>query len=93
MAHGHVPSLRDDGLIVPRPRRARRRFSLGPLLFGILALLLFKGTFLFHLGPADYADRLARLERGSVIERAGARVMRPDPVSEWIAARIRSGLR
>jgi hypothetical protein len=40
---------------------------------------------LFSLGGTDYDARVASLSSGTVVERAGAWVLSPDPVTTWVA--------
>ena len=46
-----------------------------------------------EVGPAAYANKMALLENGTLIERIAAHVMYMDPVSREIAVNIRAGMR
>jgi hypothetical protein len=89
LANGYVSVVGDYGLIVIKPRRQAARFVLRPFVFLAIGLLVFKSLILAALGQPVYEDRLAALQDGSTIERAGAWVMQIDPVSEGLAAQMR----
>ncbi len=89
LARGRVASVSDDGLIVARPQRCIPRPPLRGLFLGLLAFLLFKGFIFAWLGEDAYGERVALLEQGTQVERFGARVMKADPVTIWIASRMR----
>jgi hypothetical protein len=88
MTRGYSTHIRPDGLIVARPRPIRPRLWLKPLLFGAVGFFLFKAFLIAGLGAATFDERLARLDSGTVVERAGAVVMRPDCVSGFLAGHI-----
>lgn len=78
----------DDGVIVltsPRPEAAITLKGFTLLVAGFLA---FKGVVIAHLGLAVYAEAIAVLEQGSLLEQAGAFIMRPDVVSQAVAAQL-----
>lgn len=85
MSRGYKTRMRKDGLIVMKPRRSRPGVSLRAIVLFIGALLMFKGFLLANLGPEGYSERVAKLSEGTPVERAGAWVMQPDPVSVFIA--------
>ena len=86
MSNGYTTVLRDDGLIVVRPRRRPRRFF--PLK-GTLALVagffLFKALMLSSLGEITYNERVAKLNQGTIVEKGGAWVMQTEPVTYFLA--------
>lgn len=92
MIHGGVAyRVRPDGLITAHPRRSLSGlFPLRTLALLALALLGFKALILTALGEATFAARLADLQAGSGIERAGAWLMQPDPVTAGLAAALAS---
>ncbi|OZB15421.1 MAG: hypothetical protein B7X55_09630 [Rhodobacterales bacterium 34-62-10] len=92
LARGYVSVVGDDGLIVVKPKRRRMGFHLRALAFVIIGFLGFKVMILAALGQAVYADRVDTLREGSTVERAGAWVMQPDPVSVMLAQKIRTYL-
>ncbi len=81
MSNGVVKSVSSDGLIVAKPRLYRPRFPLKGLLAVLFLGFLFKGFLFAYLGEADYLQRVAALQSGTVLEQAGAWVMQPDPVT------------
>ncbi|WP_037293066.1 hypothetical protein [Roseobacter sp. CCS2] len=81
MSNGVVKSINSDGLIVAKPRLYRPRFPLKGLLAVLFLGFLFKGFLFAYLGEAEYIERVAALQGGSVLEQAGAWVMQPDPVT------------
>ena len=88
MARGVVKTVNADGLIVARPRIYTPRFPLKGLLVLIVAGFVFKGFLFAYLGEAAYADRVASLKQGSVMEQAGAWVMQADPATVYISGAI-----
>ena len=89
LANGYVSVVGDDGLIVVKPRRTRRSFSLRVLTFVIVGFLGFKIMILAVLGLPVYQDRVASLQKGSTVEMAGAWLMRADPLSVTLADKLR----
>ena len=81
MSNGVVKTINSDGLIVAKPRLYRPRFPLKGLLAVLFLGFLFKGFLFAYLGEAEYVERVAALQGGSVLEKAGAWVMQPDPVT------------
>lgn len=90
MARGVVKTVNADGLIVARPRMYKPRFPLKGLLVLIIAGFLFKGFLFAYLGEAAYADRVAALQQGSVMEKAGAWVMQADPATVYLSGAIQN---
>lgn len=97
MSQGCSAQMRADGLIVVKPdaprHRGRGRSLLRLMVLAAAAVVLFKGLLLAVLGEATYAQRVAGLGGGNLLEQAGAVVMRSDPLSEHLAGRIRPVLR
>ncbi|WP_342070066.1 hypothetical protein [Yoonia algicola] len=81
MSNGVVRTINSDGLIVAKPRLYRPRFPLKGLLAVLFLGFLFKGFLFAYLGEAAYAERVATLQAGTVLEQAGAWVMQADPVT------------
>lgn len=67
----------------PAPTITPKGFVLLVALF-----LAFKGVVIAHLGPETYVAAIHKLEDGAAVERAGAFIMRPDPVSRAVAVRL-----
>lgn len=51
--------------------------------------MVIKSLLLMQIGEANYQDRVTRLQAGGHVETAGAYVMQMDPVTVWIAERLR----
>lgn len=92
LARGYVSVVGDDGLIVVKPKRRRASFHLRALAFVIVGFMGFKVLILAALGQPVYEDRVETLRQGSTVERAGAWVMQPDPVTVLLAQKIRAYL-
>ena len=88
MGNGTVKTMTSDGLIVERPRMYKPRFPLKGLIVLLAIGFLFKGFMLSSLGEAGYAERVAGLSTGSVLEQGGAWVMQIDPATSYIAGKI-----
>ena len=86
MANGVVRSVNPDGLIVARPRAYRPRFPLKGLIVVLAIGFLFKGFLFAYLGETAYAERVAMLQSGTAMEKAGAWVMQADPATLAVAS-------
>lgn len=88
LARGYTPRVRDDGLIVLKPRR--RGFSISPraVLMAVAGFFLFKAFMVASLGTTTYDARVDRLAIGTPIEQGGAWVMQIDPVTQFVAGQI-----
>lgn len=86
LSDGYVTSVNHDGLIIAVPRRRRIRVPFAGIALLAVGVLALKGIFYAQLGPEVYEARLAALAQGSQVERMGAWVMQPDPITLWIAA-------
>ena len=89
MARGYVSKVGRDGLIVFRPKRNEGGFPIRGLALLVIGFFCFKGLVLAHLGQETYTTRVDQLGSGSVVEQAGAFVMQADPVSQFIAQKMR----
>ena len=75
------------------PQKSRRRRSfLMPVLFALTAAFLLKATIFYSVGPANYQDRLSRLEAGEGFDKFGAWLMQSEPVTEFLAKKIGQGV-
>jgi len=92
MGRGVVRSVNSDGLIVARPRAYRPRFPLKGLIVVLAIGFLFKGFLFAFLGEAEYSERVAQLQAGTAMEKAGAWVMQPDPATLAIAGLMQTVL-
>lgn len=90
MARGVVKTVNADGLIVARPRLYKPRFPLKGLIVLIAAGFIFKGFLFASLGETAYAERVASLRDGTVMEQAGAWVMQADPATALVAEGIKA---
>lgn len=88
MSRGYVATLRGDGLIVLEPRKLQFQFPIRGFVLLMLMFMTFKGYMMAALGEADYAERLAVLQSGSIFEKVGALIMGLDPVSRVIGAAL-----
>lgn len=93
LANGYSAKVTKDGLIVFRPKRRARGFSLRGLVFLVAGFFVFKAMILAHLGQTVYDQRVTALQTGTVVEQAGAYVMQNDPVSATIAQYLRPFLK
>lgn len=88
---GSSIQVRQDGLIVMRPKRVAQARGFFPIR-GIAVLMLFffafKGYLMASLPEAVYADRLATLRGGTFVEQVGASLMQPDAVAGLFAGAI-----
>jgi len=88
MSQGYVTRMQPDGLIVARPKRRPLRISGRSVFLFLAAFIAFKAFLVANLGPQTYDDRLARLEAGTFVEKAGAFVMQADPLTMYAAQQI-----
>ena len=84
LANGYVTVIDNNGLVVAKPRRQLPGISWTAFVGLFLALLAFKAFLFASLGPETYAERVAKLANGTVIEQMGAVVMQPEPVTLWL---------
>jgi hypothetical protein len=89
MRKGYVGRVNKDGLVVFRPRRRGLPVSPRGVAMVLFAFILFKALIMSHLGSTIYQQRIAKLQSGSLIEQAGALIMRPDPATLWLVDQIR----
>ncbi len=88
LAQGYVTSVNHDGLIIARPARRSSGMPLRGVFLCLTVLLTFKAFVYAQIGAAAYADRVALLESGTIVEKLGAYVMVADPVTVWLAQQI-----
>jgi len=85
MSKGYTFRVDKNGLINIKPKRAKGS-SPFTMLIALLAVgLLFKGVALANFGPEKYAERLAPMQSGNMVEQAGAWILEPGPMTEWVA--------
>jgi hypothetical protein len=86
--NGYVRKLGKDGLITIHPRRRGPSFPLQGLLMVFLVAFVFKAFLFATIGEAEYVNRVALLQSGSIAEQAGAWIMQADPATKGLAAFI-----
>ena len=79
--NGVVHRVGHDGLIRSRPRLVRPRFPLKGALIVVALLVAFKALLFAQLGAGGYALKVDELRSGSMVEQAGAYIMREEPVT------------
>ena len=81
MSNGYGFRVDKSGLIMIKPKRAKGTSPIFILFMVLCVGVLFKAVALANFGPAKYADRLAPLHEGTVVEQAGAWLMEPGVVT------------
>lgn len=89
MSNGYTLRVQADGLIVARPQKSRRGVSALAVALFVAAFVLFKGVMIAHVGVATYEERVSDLRTGNMAEQAGAVVLQPGPVSDWVSQKMR----
>ena len=90
MAGGVSYRMTRDGLITAHPRvNLGPAFPMRTLALLLVAAFAFKALLLVALGDEPYASRLANLQAGSPVERAGAWIMQADPATAMMARVLR----
>ena len=89
MAQGYKGTVTRDGLIVFRPSRRQRGIPLRAVVLLVVGFFVFKGMVMAHTGSTIYAERVAALKEGTLVEQAGAFVMQTDPITVGIAQQLR----
>lgn len=91
---GYQARLRSDGLIELVPQRSKRSWTLARVaVFFFAAFFAFKGFLIAYLGNGSYELRVQDLADGVWTERVGATVMRIDPLSQWVADKVKPYIR
>ena len=93
LSHGYVTRVNDDGLVVARAKRSSNGGWLRGLMLVVIVMILFKGVLHARLGDAAYMARVDGLAAGSVIEKGGAWIMTPDPITLAISKHVASLVR
>ncbi len=88
LARGYKSRVSRDGLIVFKPVRRQRGIPLRAIVFLVVGFFVFKGVVMAHIGGAIYEQRVAALQNGTMVEKAGAFAMQPDPISIGIAQKL-----
>jgi hypothetical protein len=85
MTRGYSMKVNKDGLLTAKPKRARRSLPIRGLFLVVFGFFALKAFMLASVGPVTYNERLAKLESGTVVERAGAKAMSIDPITATFA--------
>lgn len=85
MTHGFSTQVGPDGLIQVTPKAKRNSFPIRGLFLLVFGFVAFKAFMLASVGPATYEERLSKLENGSVVEAAGAKLLGIDPLTAMMA--------
>jgi len=88
MARGYDCKVGRDGLIVFKPKRRKPGVPWKGLALLLMGFLGFKGLVMAHMGPDGYAERVAQMNAGSVVDQFGATIMQADPLSEFVAQQL-----
>jgi hypothetical protein len=91
--NGYVTTVSRDGLIVVRAKARRASFPWRGFLFLTLGFLGFKALLMAGMGFGNYQDQVDKLRQGGLVEYAGSYVMQADPVSEYMAIKLRPYLK
>jgi hypothetical protein len=93
MANGYYTTIRNDGLVIARPRRRDAGFPVKYVLALTVMFFLLKAFMLSANGSVTYQTRLNTLGNGTIVERAGAWVLKVDPITQMLANKIGPVLR
>lgn len=95
LTRGYETVMRPNGLVMALPSSAQApsRIPIRPGVFLIAALFLLKAILIVSVGEATYDARVEQLRQGTLIEHAGAVAMQADPVSQFLALKLRPYLR
>lgn len=93
LKRGYSLTVDRDGLIVARPRPARRGIPWKGLMLTVVGFIAFKTLLIAYLGIQTYQDRVGALQDGAKIEQVGAWFMQADDISVMMAAKLRPYLR
>lgn len=78
----------EDGVIVLTNHRPEAAITLKGFTLLVAAFLVFKGLIIAYLGLDIYVEAIQKLQYGSLLEQAGAFIMRPDFISQAVAGQI-----
>ena len=92
-SRGYVTRMQPDGLIIARPKRQTIQVPFRVVIFFLAAFIGFKAFLFAGVGPLTYEVRLAHLQAGTLMEKAGAYAMQADPLTVYVATQIGPNLR
>lgn len=78
-----------DGYVIVRGAGRRRSFPWAGVSMLVVGFFAMKGLMIAQFGPDFYAQNVARLGAGTVVEQAASWTMQPDTVSLWVAAQLK----
>ncbi len=88
LSRGYRATMRSDGLVVMKPQRMRSAIPAKVLVLCLLGFFGFKAFLLSNIGASAYDTRVASLDQGTPVEKAGAWIMQADPVTQLLAAQL-----
>ncbi|HHS88876.1 MAG TPA: hypothetical protein ENJ26_00735 [Rhodobacteraceae bacterium] len=89
LEHGYVTTVLPDGLIVAKPQRKHPHHVMRSVFLCLIVMFAFKIFLYLEIGHQAYVARVAQLQSGSMLDKVGAYVMYPDPLTISLANVIR----
>lgn len=93
LSQGFRTEVNDDGLVVAKPHKRRGGATLRGIVLIAVVVMLFKAFLHAQLGVLAYDERVQSLAEGNAIEKVGAWVMTPDPLTLALSQQISSLVR
>ena len=93
LSQGFKTEINSDGLVVAKPHKRRGGATIRGLLLIAVVVVLFKGFLHAQLGVTAYDDRVQRLAEGNAVEKVGAFIMAPDPITLALSYHLSSLVR
>lgn len=81
MSNGYGFRVDKSGLVHIKPKRAKGSSPAAMLVLFVCVGVLFKAAALANVGPEKYAERIAPLQQGTVVEQVGAWLLEPGMVT------------
>ena len=85
LSQGYVTTVTADGLIVANPQRKSGHHVVRSVFLCLAVMLAFKIFLYLEIGRDAYLARVAELQNGSMLDKVGAYVMVPDPLTVNLA--------
>lgn len=85
---GEIRIVGAEGLVITQRRRGLPSIPFRGLAYIFFGFVLFKSIALAQIGMQGYLERVEALKQGTVVEQAGAFLMKPDAASVWMAGKI-----
>lgn len=89
LADGDWTALQVEGLAGGKTRIENRTWRAKTIAFLFVTFFVIKSIMMVCVGEATYRDRVEQLSLGNPIERAGAVFMQVDPISDFVAIKLR----